>query len=221
MLFHDMLLQGASERFIVEAGSIASGDTIATTTGSNWNGSENIAYVGFGSESTAGSRSFSSFTFSGSTGTLSTGSQDNLNSENKTWGMGLRNTTTNTSYTLNVNTTGTIADHIGYVRLIGGINGRAVTVVSSTNVSHPTYPYTHNLTVQKNDIIVLGIARRWYPSEITSTASNMTLRHQILSDFKGTEIFTAQASSSGTFTTQIYADVYQQWGHTIAVFRLG
>lgn len=209
-----------SKRFIYEF--IATGNQ--ATVGTSWNGQENFAYFSFGVVNSSNNMVFTDVTFSGATGFLSQGADDNANGENKSIGIGAINLSVPSTKTVLINATGTLSGSKVYsnFRILGG--GSQPTVFYSSALGHQIWPYTYSIPNCKiGDIVLLGMSFRSITTADTcaTTATNMTaISTSTTQSFVQT--FAAYVTSNGTFTTVIDGNkANQQWVQAIVVLRAG
>lgn len=196
--------------------------TDQATVGTSWDGSENFAYFSFGGANSSNSETFTSITFGGDIGFLSSGAVDNGSGENRTIGMGAVNLSTPLTKTVLVNTASPVTGSKFYsnFRILGGT--AQPTVFYSDGVGGVTWPYTYSISNCKaGDIVLLGMNYRTSAANTSSSsATNMTVISTPISNFS-IQTFAAYVTSDGTFTTTIDGNEYQQWTQAIAVLRAG
>lgn len=204
---------------IYENGGFAT-TTMNATRGATHQDGQNLAYIGFGYSTSSSSRTYVDFLWDGITGDFNLGGVSNLNSEHKGAGVGLINVTAaDYTKTMSMSMSASSTMAYGFVRLIGG-SGNVTHVASAVRGSNPTYPVTHNLSVQKGDFVVVFANVRTSAGH-TFSATNMTnLWAQLYGSNAWCLAYIAVVDSTGTFTTTLNSTNHtQQWVDGYAIFR--
>jgi hypothetical protein len=206
-----------SFRFVEEDVGFTSG---VTDTGSLWNGSENLAYVGIITSGNPSSRTYTGFFWDGVAGDQAQGTQDNGSSEHQGIAQGMINVGPldgDLDYVKTFSVTGLDNDAKYFIRLVGG-NG-PVTVPYSGTSAGAAYPQTLALSLLKNDIVIVACNSRSSSTPSNFSASGMTKIYDNGSAY-GFKIFSYQMTEDGAFnSTLTNTNKYQQWVHFHVVFR--
>lgn len=196
--------------------------TLDATRGTTHQDGQNLAYVGIGFSRNASSRSFTDFRWDGVTGDLALGAVTNAGSEHGGVAIGLLNASSaDWTKTMTMVMSGGTNQAFGFVRVIGG-SGAVTPVSNLMRPTNPTYPVTHNISVQSGDIIILAANVRTNSGvQHTFAASNMTLLWEDLFTSNSWALaYIAVATSTGTFSTTLTSsNHYQQWVDGYIVLR--
>lgn len=204
-------------RFLFELGGA---NTANAVRGATHLAGENLAYIGLGYSKSGSSRTFSSFTWDGGAGNWTGSIVHNASGEHAGMSVSLLNVSAaDYDKTMLMTMSGSATITHSFLRAIGGSG--PVSHVASAFRAGGAFPLTHNLAVQKNDLVLIAASLRTsYSVDSDFAASGMTQMWEYATDTSRSQLWAALAPATGTFSTTLTSTNHtQQWVDGYIVLR--